>query len=501
MEEAESRPDPRDAVMAAEDAAAPAPGGDPEPESPVEPAAAEGEAEPGPESSGGVGAEPISGAPEGEPESESSGGSVVVGAEPISAAAPISVSGAPVEAGSVEVGEPIPAVLAGEGGPDAEASSKSGAVTERISAVAAAPEPAAAISSTEPEPPEAPAKRRRILNPWLGSAAAILVVLACGAAVQSPFTMVTAHRVPTSDLPRLSDPAPADGTSANGGGPAHFELPPPVVPAALPGAPASSAPPTAPGATTPAGTRGTTATGTGGIPQTVLLAYQQAASNLARMDPGCKLPWTLLAGIGRVESEHAYGGNVTADGTAVTPILGPRLDGTGGFARIPDTDGGRYDFDTEFDRAVGPMQFIPSTWKAYAMDGNGDGVANPQNIFDATLTAGRYLCAGGRDLSTGAGLNAAILSYNHSDEYLRTVLTWMNYYATGARSVPDNRQPGKPPVTTKPPAGKPTPTKPAPPPVTTSTSASAPVSGTPSTANQTDPASASATTSESGAAR
>ncbi|MYS86958.1 lytic transglycosylase domain-containing protein [Embleya scabrispora] len=356
------------------------------------------------------------------------------------------------------------------------------AAVESISAAAPAPRP-------EPEAPpisgapNAPDKRRRILNPWLGSAAAILVVLACGAAVQSPFTMVTAHRVPTSDLPRLSDPAPADGTSANGGGPSHFELPPPVLPAALPGAPTTSAPATTAGTpTSSAGTRGTTATGTGGIPQTVLLAYQQAASNLARMDPGCKLPWTLLAGIGRVESEHAYGGNVTVDGTAVTPILGPRLDG-GPWARIADTDGGRYDFDTEFDRAVGPMQFIPSTWKSWGMDGNRDGQINPQNIFDATLTAGRYLCAGNRDLSTGAGLNAAILSYNHSNEYVRNVMSWMTYYATGARSVPDARQPSaKQTPTPKQTTAKPTPSKSASP--TTSRTASASGSVSPSASNR-----------------
>ncbi|MFI1579248.1 lytic transglycosylase domain-containing protein [Embleya sp. NPDC020630] len=363
-----------------------------------------------------------------------------------------------------------------ESGPDprkpGESKADAGEVSaERIPAAAPAAESEGTPGPEKPPTsgaPEEPAKRRRILNPWLGSAAAILVVLACGAAVQSPFTMVTAHRVPTSDLPRLSDAAPVGGVSVNGGGPAHFELPPPVVPAALPGAATTAAttPPAttaAPGATSSAGPRGTTATGTGGIPQTVLLAYQQAASNLARMDPGCKLPWTLLAGIGRVESEHAYGGNVTVDGTSVTPILGPRLDG-GQFARIPDTDGGRYDFDTEFDRAVGPMQFIPSTWKGWAMDGNRDGVANPQNIFDATLTAGRYLCAGSRDLSTGAGLNAAILSYNHSNEYLRTVTSWMTYYATGARSVPDARQPVKP--TTKAPTTKPADTRSANPPAT-----------------------------------
>lgn len=372
------------------------------------------------------------------------------------------------------------------------------AVAERVSAAAPASEPGP-VAPPISGGPDVPAKRGRILNPWVGGAAAILVVLACGAAVQSPFTMVTAHRVPTSDLPRLSDPAPANGTSANGGGPTHFELPPPVLPAALPGAPTTSAPPTtaAPGTpTAAAGTRGTTATGTGGIPQTVLLAYQQAASNLARMDPGCKLPWTLLAGIGRVESEHAYGGNVTVDGTAVTPILGPRLDG-GPWARITDTDGGRYDFDTEFDRAVGPMQFIPSTWKGWGMDGNRDGQINPQNIFDATLTAGRYLCAGSRDLSTGAGLNAAILSYNHSDEYVRNVMSWMTYYATGARSVPDARQPpAKSTPTPKQTTEKPASGKPA-------TSKPATASGSPSTSIAStgtgDSAGASASTSASGA--
>jgi membrane-bound lytic murein transglycosylase B len=356
--------------------------------------------------------------------------------------------------------------------------------------------------------------RRRVLNPWIGSAAAILVVLACGAAVQSPFSMVSAHRVPTSDLPRLSDPAPPAGSSVDGGGPGHFELPPPVVPAAGVGAPTS---PPATGATatpgasgtpgaTPAGTRGTNATGTGGIPQTVLSAYESAASNLARMDPGCKLPWSLLAGIGRVESEHAYGGNVTADGTAVTPILGPRLDGAQ-FARIADTDGGRYDFDTEYDRAVGPMQFIPSTWKSWGMDGNRDGQVNPQNIFDATLAAGRYLCAGNRDLSTDAGLTQAILSYNHSDEYVRTVKSWMTYYATGARAIPDAPKPPKKSATSTP---KTTPTKrpgtspetPSVPPVvppvspSASTTASASASASASTS-----ASASASTSASASQR
>jgi membrane-bound lytic murein transglycosylase B len=68
------------------------------------------------------------------------------------------------------------------------------------------------------------------------------------------------------------------------------------------------------------------------------------------------------------------------------------------------------------------MQFIPATWRLWGADGNGDGVANPQNVDDAALAAGRYLCAGGRDLSRQADMEEAILSYNHSQRYLRTVL-------------------------------------------------------------------------------
>ncbi|WBB64708.1 hypothetical protein O7599_31420 [Streptomyces sp. WMMC500] len=174
-----------------------------------------------------------------------------------------------------------------------------------------------------------------------------------------------------------------------------------------------------------------------GIPATVLDAYKQAESRLARSNPGCNLEWELLAAIGRVESGHARGGDVTADGTTRNPILGPVLNGNG-FANITDTDGGEYDGDTSHDRAVGPMQFIPSTWATWGTDGNDDGQRNPDNIYDAALAAGRYLCAGGRDLSSQADLEAAILGYNQSESYLRTVLTWYDFYKEGgADAVPD----------------------------------------------------------------
>jgi membrane-bound lytic murein transglycosylase B len=111
-------------------------------------------------------------------------------------------------------------------------------------------------------------------------------------------------------------------------------------------------------------------------------------------------------------------------------ILGIRLDGTRS-ALVPDTDGGLLDTDTEFDRAVGPMQFIPSTWVRIAEDGNGDGVRDPNNIYDAALGTAAYLCravpSGGLDLEEN--LRPAIFSYNHSDAYVDAVLTWHQTYA------------------------------------------------------------------------
>ncbi|MER6125570.1 lytic transglycosylase domain-containing protein [Streptomyces sp. NPDC001795] len=186
----------------------------------------------------------------------------------------------------------------------------------------------------------------------------------------------------------------------------------------------------------------------GALPETVFAAYRRAESELARTAPGCRLRWQLLAAIGQVESGQAWGGRVTPDGTTVTPILGPRLTG-GAFAVVRDTDGGAYDGDAVYDRAVGPMQFIPSTWARWGADGNGDGRADPDNVFDAALAAGRYLCAGGRDLSNPADLDRAILGYNHSEAYLSTVKAWYTYFLEGHRVVPDQRA-GSPAARPKP---------------------------------------------------
>ncbi|MEU6588751.1 lytic transglycosylase domain-containing protein [Streptomyces sp. NPDC046881] len=205
-----------------------------------------------------------------------------------------------------------------------------------------------------------------------------------------------------------------------------------------------------------------------GIPATVLDAYKKAEAELRSAKPGCNLPWQLLAAIGNVESGHARGGRVDADGTTVGRILGPQLDGNG-FALIPDTDDGAYDGNSTYDQAVGPMQFIPSTWAWAGRDGNGDGKKDPNNVYDAALAAGHYLCRNGWDLSTDGGLRSAILSYNNSQDYLALVLNWLEYYRKGSHSIPDgtggvpeHRSDGGSPRTTSPSPSHPPTTRPHP---------------------------------------
>ncbi|MFC5289610.1 lytic transglycosylase domain-containing protein [Actinokineospora guangxiensis] len=224
----------------------------------------------------------------------------------------------------------------------------------------------------------------------------------------------------------------------------------------------------------------------GGVPSTVLSAYQESAARLAGEQPGCRLSVPLLAAIGKVESGHARGGRVDVTGRTVSPILGPVLNGGPGIAAIRDTDGGAYDGDTVWDRAVGPMQFIPSTWARWGADADGNGTRDPHTIRDAATAAGRYLCAGGRDLMTADGLRSGILSYNRSTEYLRLVLAWMATYARGTAALPDSPATGgpggRPPTPDpRPPAQDPQrPAPPTPPPGTAPPSATPPGTTPPS---------------------
>jgi Transglycosylase SLT domain len=183
----------------------------------------------------------------------------------------------------------------------------------------------------------------------------------------------------------------------------------------------------------------TTALDSSGIPEVALQAYQRAAAILAINEPACRLPWQLVAAIGRVESDHGrFGGAMLlSDGYGTRPIRGIPLDGRPGVALIRDTDGGKLDGDPRFDRAVGPMQFIPSTWAGYGVDANADGKKDPNNIFDAALAAADYLCAAGGDMTNPAQEAAAVRRYNNADDYVRVVLALAESYEHGdAAAVP-----------------------------------------------------------------
>nr|WP_281362125.1 lytic murein transglycosylase [Cellulomonas humilata] len=121
------------------------------------------------------------------------------------------------------------------------------------------------------------------------------------------------------------------------------------------------------------------------------------------------------------------------DGRPSVPIVGPALDGSGGTAAIPArAEDTAWHGDAVWSHAVGPMQFLPSTWSRWASDGDGDGAQDPNDIDDAALAAARYLCASGRDLATPEGWQAAVLSYNHDDAYVALVLATANGFATAA---------------------------------------------------------------------
>jgi hypothetical protein len=170
------------------------------------------------------------------------------------------------------------------------------------------------------------------------------------------------------------------------------------------------------------------------IPATALMAYQRAADIIAKVKPSCDLPWTLLAAIGRVESDHGRfaGATLSSDGLSSPRVVGIALNGKGPVAAIPDTDGGRWDGDTEWDHAVGPMQFLPSTWSLVGVDADGDGVRSIDDINDAALGAGVYLCAGAEQgLSSAAAMQKAVYRYNDSDEYVALVMAYESLYAGG----------------------------------------------------------------------
>ena len=162
-----------------------------------------------------------------------------------------------------------------------------------------------------------------------------------------------------------------------------------------------------------------------GTPQAVLTAaYRKAVAKAPR---SCHLRVEHLAAIGQVES-GSIGGRTVTSGHRVTPaIYGPLLDG-GPFAVVHDSDRGSYDGDGQYDRAMGPLQFLPGTWRWAGRDGDGDGRRDPQNVFDAAVATADYLCLERLDLSRPGDLRSAVLSYTQSGDYHAAVAEWVAYF-------------------------------------------------------------------------
>jgi hypothetical protein len=188
-----------------------------------------------------------------------------------------------------------------------------------------------------------------------------------------------------------------------------------------------------------------------GIPTLVLDAYNRAAAMTSRVAPRCRgMRWAILAGIGKIESGHLNGTRIMPNGNIHPPHLGPRLDGTGtggNTTPVPDTDNGRYDHDRTYDRAVGLMQILPSTWTSIGRDGNNDHRTDPGNTYDSALAAATHICGTGpTNLANPSELAKALHRYNHSHRYVRAVLDHIRRYdrltlaiAPGGSSEGDGR--------------------------------------------------------------
>ncbi|MEZ0341853.1 lytic transglycosylase domain-containing protein [Mycobacterium sp. pV006] len=258
---------------------------------------------------------------------------------------------------------------------------------------------------------------RVVRKPAFGVAAVLTPLVLAGAVGASAPTTLASRDAAVVPLAAVVPP-PKDPS-----GPAVVAVAKPPAPVRVAASNASAPPPAAV----------VNAPGTLRIPSMALAAYRNAEAMMASAAPNCGVSWNLLAGIGRIESMHAYGGATDARGTAVRPIYGPVLDGSlpGNEIIVQSRTADR----VTYARAMGPMQFLPGTWSRYASDGDGDGKADVQNVFDASLAAARYLCSGGVNLRNQADVIGAILRYNNSMAYARNVLAWAASYATGVVPV------------------------------------------------------------------
>ena len=175
----------------------------------------------------------------------------------------------------------------------------------------------------------------------------------------------------------------------------------------------------------------------GRIPIVAYDAYRSASEAGATIAESCNVPWPVVAGIAQVESRHGRidsDHRLATDGDVEPPIRGRPLDGTRGTQTIVDTDEGELDGDATWDRAMGPLQFIPTTWRELGRDGNGDGSADPDNLYDASLTAVAHLCLREPGDYTDRGqLRRALIAYNASGRYADDVLRWIDRYEAAPR--------------------------------------------------------------------
>ncbi len=160
------------------------------------------------------------------------------------------------------------------------------------------------------------------------------------------------------------------------------------------------------------------------IPPVALLAYQKAgAESCAPEDL-----WPILAGIGKVESDHGriFGSQLLPSGDSSILILRPELNGScaGGYITPHPVEGwrGRWGLEGDFEQALGPMQFRPGEFNKYAPSA----AATPHNINDASSAAAAKLCAEGLP-----DVEAALWRYNPLRSYVDEVLHWAALYAQG----------------------------------------------------------------------
>lgn len=283
-----------------------------------------------------------------------------------------------------------------------------------------------------------PGRRRQIARalrrPLAGVAVVAPLVLMLAVGGSAPTRQTTVHNTATAGVTPMAAVTPTTPGPRNRAG--MTVVASDQVPRALHMDPTTAlSPPPASLVMAPGGLR---------IPPVVLNAYRTAEKIMATNAPGCGISWNLLAGIGRIESGHANSGATDARGTAITPILGPVLDGTlaGNEVIVQSIAAGR----VTYARALGPMQFLPGTWARYAADAIGDGKPDVQNVYDASLAAARYLCSGGLNLRDPSQVLTAILRYNNSMPYAQNVLGWAKAYVTGIAPV------DLPPIVGPPPA-------------------------------------------------